>query len=400
MWTTILAHKGNIIDVRLYDKKLSLTQLEQLQARGPLDRNVSVSWQDWDEKSQYSLANDNTFVCLFDSFVSNGHDIGVGGGLTKDQLVYTKGYGTIAAAIGDKRSCTAGGGLYNGNCWTNFMSGKTVFTRIAKVGNIARTNGYLSYRGSYNYPYWDCTGGASGITGSTVATVFPATGTFYLCEFADGTNGYVGWSTTRPKKLSDIPVNQRIITTPSNVAGVQFYPNGAHTYQLLGNNSLSGDLYYEVWSKECLIDTTMQHVKGVRITGLSTLRSGTDYRQQVAEFEVYDGGTKLTGFSAAASGYDTSYPPSSAIDGNATTFWHVNTSPVAATVWLSVYRATTFVANKVRLQTRNAYPEWRFINAELSVSANTTNGIDGDWITIKTGISMNATAGGWIDIDI
>lgn len=73
---------------------------------------------------------------------------------------------------------------------------------------------------------------------------------------------------------------------------------------------------------------------------------------------------------------------------------------MAATVWLSVYRATTFATNKVRLQTRNAYPEWRFINAELSVSVNTTNGIDGDWITIKTGISMNATAGGWIDIDI
>lgn len=216
--------------------------------------NFLTAWAAWNETSEASLAHPDTFVWLAENPTSGGNEVGQGGGLSGTDAIITQ-LGNVPGATGSppSRSCSRQGFTHADAVYSAFLN-RTTMTHIIKLQDVPRANGYVWNRYGAFAVMALCNDGQISIGGQRTSEGWPTSGIFYLALWSDGTTVRAGWSTTKPTKLSDF-VSGRVVAatavTPAQVAACIFY---APNYHLLGNNSVGGKVYYEVFSKECLIN--------------------------------------------------------------------------------------------------------------------------------------------------
>lgn len=239
----------------------------------------TITWANWPEDSEASLAGGpdgaNIFVCMAGGGLG-ADETGQGGGLTGVNLVLTQA-GNIAAAAGGKRTLD---GTDDEFLMTTaaldalICNSNKTWTLILKLDNITLTNADYFFSFSADPESVDRISANISATATITGTmeednVLENVGTvdalavsteYYVCMWADGINAYVGFTTTRPTKLSDFGANDRIIfsTNTGDFAGESF--NSATKRALLslgGSNFTAADWYYLVMAKTCLIDNAL-----------------------------------------------------------------------------------------------------------------------------------------------
>lgn len=152
-------------------------------------------------------------------------------------------------------------------------------------------------------------------------------------------------------------------------------------------------------------DTPQGPWKWVRISGAKQYLSSGTYYLQIAEMEVklYDGANLCTGGTAyadsnAATDADMSYFAANAFDGNGGTIWSSAKGSSATPSWLAYYKAAGMTFDRIRLLSRaSIYPQLGVRDGTLAVSNDSTNGADGTWLTLLTGINMSNSLGTWTE---
>jgi hypothetical protein len=141
--------------------------------------------------------------------------------------------------------------------------------------------------------------------------------------------------------------------------------------------------------------------KWVRISGAKQLSSTGKYFLEIAEMEVKlgSGGANLcTGGTPYADSDLSSYLAAKAYDGNGGTVWSSAQRASAPTSWRADYKAAGMPFDRSRLLHRAGdYDQLGVRNGTLSVSNDSTNGANGTWTTIKTGINMSDSPGTWTE---
>lgn len=140
--------------------------------------------------------------------------------------------------------------------------------------------------------------------------------------------------------------------------------------------------------------------KWVKVSGPRQFAT-TKYYLEVAEMEVKlgSGGTDLcTGGTAYADSYlSSTYEPSKAFDNSTSTHWSSVSSTTVQTSWLAYYKSSGMTFDRIRLLSRSSMPELGIRNGVLSVSNDSTNGSDGTWTTLLTGINMSSSVSTWTE---
>lgn len=233
------------------------------------ERNIFADkWSLWGELNEDTLANDNIFVCLFNNTTANGNEIGLGGGLSETNRTLTC-EGSVAGATGNPPYRTVNGVsnrfLFSNNL-LNFSLTETM-TNIYKLKLTTPQNGYLFYKYGVidnktyvvsfrlNTNKFYCTDPEKTLT--PPIDIPTAHEYVYIVTWCDGNIFRVGWSFTKPNKLSDFPNNQVTaysINASKILAKLPHYISGTHYHYLFGNDSASGSVYYIVTSNKCLID--------------------------------------------------------------------------------------------------------------------------------------------------
>jgi hypothetical protein len=114
--------------------------------------------------------------------------------------------------------------------------------------------------------------------------------------------------------------------------------------------------------------------------------------------QVYSDDKCINGTAYAINSYSAGYVAGKAFDNiigeNA---WCSLPSSTQMTFWIAYKFATPERINKVRIHTRQGFELLNFSNFSIQASNNSTNGSDGDWVTLKTNLNFNAQMYGWFD---
>lgn len=105
--------------------------------------SIVTNWNGWNESSELTLANENTFVIKFDNPTSNGNDIGLGGPISITNRTFIP-YGTVPGATSTGRSMRSNSSimLYCNNTNLHKELMKNNWTMIQKVNKaIGNWNG-------------------------------------------------------------------------------------------------------------------------------------------------------------------------------------------------------------------------------------------------------------------
>ena len=103
--------------------------------------------------------------------------------------------------------------------------------------------------------------------------------------------------------------------------------------------------------------------------------------------DVCSGGTAY-----AESQYSADYSASKAMDGSAATSWCTTQKSSAVTIWFAVKLSTAKAVCRVKILGRTDYPELNWKNFKIQGSNDSTNGADGTWTDLSTGLNTSATA--------
>ena len=139
----------------------------------------------------------------------------------------------------------------------------------------------------------------------------------------------------------------------------------------------------------------MALVKWIKVQGVRQFYdSESVFMIQMAEVEVLDvSGVKFTPDSAAAcSSYSASYHPGKLIDGSGGTSWSSSKLSSASVAWCALRFVPSVEAAKVRLLPFAPYFDLGFRNATILGSIDSTDGVDGTWVVLATGVNMATTA--------
>jgi len=235
-----------------------------------------ITWENWDETSEATLASDDIFVCLMENVNAGGDETGRGGGLTGADLVLTQ-TGNIAGMSDGHRTLDGTDDYFT--VTTAFLDAlianvNNTWTIILKVDNITlntddyflflnsepvNTNAFSSPITATDKYYMTTYQNSSYDVGTTTDSLQAAT-EYYICIWADGTDMRMGFTTTRPTKWSDFGENDRVLfgTNTGAFSGLTFDHATYRTFfSAAGTGCLAADFYYMVMSKTCLIDNDL-----------------------------------------------------------------------------------------------------------------------------------------------
>lgn len=252
--------------------------------RGKENRRSPKDWKEWDESSEFTLADDDTFVCMMENSVEGGDETGQGGGLTGADLVLTQ-HGDVAGATGapSYRDLDGNDDYFEGTATLGRLITGEEFTIIVKlrvnsIGGNLQTIFLFGSGSSQNYindpnaMYHGVRIDVMGTSGTLRLTAgdwdsewpireettdaLPTTQDVYVVVWNDGSNNVrAGFSTTKPTKWSDFDTTKRIdsgeLSISAEDADIQsaLYSGGTI-------NPLDAWLYYTIVSRTCLIDNT------------------------------------------------------------------------------------------------------------------------------------------------
>lgn len=235
---------------------------------------AGVTWDNWNEASEASLASTDIFVCLFEDPDAGDDETGQGGGLSGVDLVLTQ-VGTVAGATGSPPTRVLDGNddhflettaaidalIANANkTWTiiikvtNMALGAADYVfGLEGAGSAEALRCFVNAADNkiYFIPYQD------GVGDSRVTTdAAPTATTLYFAMWADGTVMRAGFTTTRPTKWSDFDAGKRIefATNTGDYSGETFNVANAIFADNTGGADADLDAYYLVMAKTCLID--------------------------------------------------------------------------------------------------------------------------------------------------
>jgi len=232
-----------------------------------------VSWADWPEDDESTLATADTFCMLFENPSDGGDETGQGSTLTGADLIFTSAGDApgMPGATGSPPSRLLDGTSDYGDLTpalvNSLLSGKTTYTLCMKI-NVGA--GYddidtfiyfsdgatdaqiqLDIRSTkIRCGLYDLDNGYDGLDTTDAIT----TGSIiYMCVFCDGVATRFGWTVgTKPTKLSDFAAGK--IKTATNLYD-NFGTFTTTTLFQIGGRFLPGSAYFFVMSNKCLITT-------------------------------------------------------------------------------------------------------------------------------------------------
>jgi len=240
---------------------------------------AAITWANWDELSQDSIASAETFCCFMDDPTIGNDDFGVGGGLTGANLQLTE-VGNVAGATGTppsryKNATTqyftllsavpdliTGGGNWSVIVKSKLIAGKTNSTPWSFVGAADHTYAMFSAEGPGRVQFRCQKDGVNPMDVlSTDAMTIDST-VNYTAMWYDGTyirGGFIDSGSptpnTKPTKWSDFNANDRGSVT----ATINWTAGDFGTSRAVGGYSgtlylIEANMYYIIVSKTCLID--------------------------------------------------------------------------------------------------------------------------------------------------
>ena len=231
---------------------------------------TAVSWADWNEAAENTLASDDIFVALMENTNAGGNETGQGGGLTGADLVLTD-INTVDGAAGDPigRDITADNKYFLATeaAANALLSNDTGWTVIVKVSDLdaaqndgffkmfdAADNRIVCYLDANSKLYSPAEEGGTQEFETSADAVAGGT-TYWICAWSDGIEMHYGFSITKPTKKSDFNAGKLLsfTTITGSFAGVEW--NNAQLPSIgYGSNALNGIIHYAIMAKTCLID--------------------------------------------------------------------------------------------------------------------------------------------------
>jgi len=228
-------------------------------------------WASWDESSEGSLADNDTFVCLFENPSANGDETGQGGELTGADLVLTA-QDNPAGAVDGYRALDGDDWFATSTAVAEIVKKDKNWFCCVKVRNVTDgvkagffhfgTNnqnnaGLFLYSNKLRAIYYQ---GSTSYSVSTADDV-PNNVVIYAGIWSDGTNPVrIGWSTTKFNSWSDIPAGQRVELDAgatgdlTGMGTVDCHCVGTYDQTATSDQAMTGDIAWVVVSKKCLID--------------------------------------------------------------------------------------------------------------------------------------------------
>ena len=234
-----------------------------------------VTWANWDEAAESTLASDDIFVCLMENVNAGGDETGQGGGLTGANLVLTQS-GNVAGATGSPPSRVLDGSddclkAPTGMLDALICNSNKTWTIILKISNITIADDYFFYisdaaenellnaRIATNDTIITIEQDNTLENHQTTDAILTAT-TYYLALWADGTDMRYGFTTTRPTKWSDFDAGKRylFLTNTGDYNGETFdHATYRDFFCAAASSYLACTAHYIVMAKTCLIDNDL-----------------------------------------------------------------------------------------------------------------------------------------------
>lgn len=228
-------------------------------------------WADWPEDSEYTFANANRWVCMFENTTLGGDEVGQGMGLSAATSTVGE-YNNVPGATGypPSRVCTAGSSHYfdvqSGCIDTALDTSGNPWTIIMKVGSIGLVDasGPFSFAGTnaeVSFTYY-----ASGTCARIV--VDPGDGahnldctnawsdgsSYYFAVWYTGSDLCAGFQLTSAGKIltyAGLPATQKVTLTHAYDIGS--FASASSFLCRKGAAYTTGTLYYLIIAKEQLI---------------------------------------------------------------------------------------------------------------------------------------------------
>lgn len=191
-----------------------------------------VSWDDWDEEEEGTLASSDTYVCLFENPIAGGNEVGQGGGLSENSRTLVE-YGNapgVPGATGSPPSRLLDGlsdWFFSNDTWFNpFFAGQTKYFLCLKINVTAGYNNRATFFrfedtnveiqfmldiDKLKVTLEDADNAAEDQSSTDAMT----TGSIiYLCLFCDGVTTYAGWTVgTKPTDIAHFDAGKLLTFT-------------------------------------------------------------------------------------------------------------------------------------------------------------------------------------------